>query len=248
MSKKYKNSPIVEAICEFRFQPGSAWESSFPDQIHEKVRSIFSQKRIAQSFEATFALAAEGNQQHLKTTARFQAWREDQKALMQIEANLLSISHLKPYPTWQEFLPLIEQAFIAYRAVAEPKGLHRIGLRYINRIEIPGDQIKLEDFFNFFPTLTWQAPGQGFISFNASVYVPFDYAKDILKLQISSGPSILPDALAVNLDLDYFTGRSGEVSFESAFAWIEQAHSRLEDAFEGCITDSLRKFFEEEKE
>ncbi len=248
MSKKYQNPPILEALCEFRFQPGLAWDTAFPDRIFESVKDSFPQRRLVQSVEATVAIAPEGNQQQLKSSPRWQFLDEDEKTLVQIEANLLSVNHLKPYPSWLDFLPLIQQALDAYRAVVEPKGIHRIGLRYINQIEISGSQIVLEEFFNFFPTLNWQAPGQGFVAFSTGVHIPFDDARDILKLQMASGSSNNPDALAVLLDIDYFTGKSGEVGFDQAFDWIEQAHNRVEEAFEGCITDSLRKTFGEETE
>lgn len=246
MGKKYKNPPIIEALCEFRFQPGLAWDTAFSERIYESVKADFPKKRFAQSFEASVAFAPEGHQQQLKSSPRWQFLQADERALIQIEANLLSVNHLSPYPTWLEFLPLIREAFDTYRAVAEPKGIHRIGLRYINQIEIVGQQVTLEEFFNFFPTLNWQAPGQSFVAFSTGVHIPFDEARDILKLQMSSGASNNPDALGVLLDIDYFTGKSGEVGFDQAFDWIEQAHNRVEEAFEGCLTDSLKKTFGEE--
>jgi hypothetical protein len=30
-----------------------------------------------------------------------------------------------------------------------------------------------------------------------------------------------------------------------ALAWVEEAHSQVEEVFEGCITDKLREMFEE---
>jgi hypothetical protein len=32
---------------------------------------------------------------------------------------------------------------------------------------------------------------------------------------------------------------------EEALAWVEEAHSRVEEVFEGSITDKLREMFEE---
>lgn len=31
----------------------------------------------------------------------------------------------------------------------------------------------------------------------------------------------------------------------AAIDWVEQAHSKVEEVFEGCITDSLRGLFQE---
>lgn len=246
MGKKYKNPPIVEALCEFRFQPGLAWDMALPERMYENLKDHFPKRRLAQSFETTLAIAPEGNHQQVKTKPRWQFLRDDERALVQIEANLLSVNHLSPYPTWMEFLPLIRQAFDVYQLTAEPKGLHRIGLRYINQIEITGTQIVLDEYFNFFPTLNWQASGQGFVAFSTGVHIPFDDTHNILKLQMASSTSNNPESLIVSLDIDYFTGKSGEVGFDQAFDWLEQAHTRVEEAFENCLTDSLKKTFGEE--
>jgi hypothetical protein len=33
------------------------------------------------------------------------------------------------------------------------------------------------------------------------------------------------------------------VEVADAIAWVEEAHSRVEEVFEGCITDKLREMF-----
>jgi uncharacterized protein (TIGR04255 family) len=246
MGKKYKNPPIVEALCEFRFQPGVAWDTALPERIYDQVKSNFPKRQLVPSVETTFSIGPEGHHQQVRTSPRWQFLRDDEKALIQVETNLLSVNHLKPYPTWAEFLPLVRQGFDGYRVVAEPKGLHRIGLRYINQIEITGNQIVLEEYFNFFPALNWQTPEQSFVAFSTGVHIPFDEMHNILKLQMAGSTSNDPDTLIVSLDIDYFTGKSGEVGFDQAFDWLEQAHHRVEEAFEGCLTDSLKKTFGEE--
>jgi uncharacterized protein (TIGR04255 family) len=35
------------------------------------------------------------------------------------------------------------------------------------------------------------------------------------------------------------------VEVVDALAWVEEAHDRVEEVFEGCITDKLREMFEE---
>jgi uncharacterized protein (TIGR04255 family) len=49
------------------------------------------------------------------------------------------------------------------------------------------------------------------------------------------------------LDIDYFLVQPGAVKVVDALAWVEEAHSRVEEVFEGCITDELREMFEEVK-
>ncbi|MGQ0654564.1 MAG: TIGR04255 family protein [Betaproteobacteria bacterium] len=41
MPKKYKNPPIIEAICEFRFSETSPWDLTIPGLIYELVKDKF---------------------------------------------------------------------------------------------------------------------------------------------------------------------------------------------------------------
>ncbi len=244
MGRKYKNSPIIEAVCEFRFQPGAAWEKSFPDRIHEELHETFPIKRPITAFQSSLTIDSRGSQQHLQQTNTLQALREDETASVMIDVDRIAVIHAKPYPAWEVFQPLIKQGLAAYRNVATPKGLHRVGLRYINQIEMPGEQVDLSEYLNFFPVLNWRLT-TAYGPFAMMMQIPFDDDRDILNLRLSSGAVNSPDAMAVILDFDYFSGQSGAMNFEQVFDWLEEAHSRVESAFEGCIKDSLREIFEE---
>lgn len=245
MARKYKNPPIIEAVCEFRFQPGMAWDHTFAKRIHDRLRGTFPKKREMTSFQASLTIVPQGSQQQLHQNKALQLLRDDEKASVIIDVDRLAVSHLKPYPTWEDFLPLIEQSFDAYKNVVEPKGLHRVGVRYINQIEMPGTQINLSDYLNLFPTLNWGLT-QAYGAFVVGVQIPFAEQRDLLNLQLSSVAAASPDSIAVVFDLDYFLGQPDAASLETVFDWLDEAHQRVEDAFEACIRDPLRVIFEEE--
>jgi uncharacterized protein (TIGR04255 family) len=119
-----------------------------------------------------------------------------------------------------------------------------VELRYINRIEIPGQRIQLEDYFEFRPFIGPNLP-QDFGPFIVGIQVPYTDSRDMLRLQVANAAAETPDIVAIMLDLDYFLAQPGGVSKEQVFQWIEVAHSRVEEVFEACITDRLRQMFEE---
>ncbi|GAB4409002.1 MAG: TIGR04255 family protein [Anaerolineae bacterium] len=244
MGKRYRYPPIIEALCEFRFEPASPWDLAIPGLVYEKVKAGFPKRRQAKAFEVSVTASLEGVEQRVTTTERIQFLRDDEKALIQVDRNLVAVNHLKPYPGWQQFLPLIESGFTAYEEVVRPKGIQRIGLRYINRIEIPGQHIELEDYLQFRPFIGPELP-QDFDSFIAGIQIPYDNSRDSLRLQVASTVSERPDCAAVLLDLDYYLAQPGQVSMEEAFTWVNEAHHRLEEVFEACITAQLRAIFEE---
>jgi uncharacterized protein (TIGR04255 family) len=54
-------------------------------------------------------------------------------------------------------------------------------------------------------------------------------------------------ASAFILDLDFATTSADELRPDNVRNWVEQAHHRIEMAFEACVTDPLRQLFEEAK-
>src|SRR5207248_2240788 len=119
----YKNPPIIEVLCEFQFEQDSPWDLAIPGIIYDRVQKSFPIRR--QAARITIELSAQGEagpQLSSKTLTQF--WSESEQSLIQVGAYLLSVNHLKPYPSWEKFLPLIEEGFNAYREVANPKSIH----------------------------------------------------------------------------------------------------------------------------
>ncbi len=244
MGRKYKNPPIVEALCEFQFEPNSPWDLAMLGLIYEKVQDTFPKRRQAKQLTVSISAGPEGIEQQVQTTDRMQFLREDEKALIQVGPHFMAVNHLKPYPSWQEFLPLIKRGLRAYCDVASPKSIHRVGLRYINRIEVADQHIELEDYFEFRPFVGPNLP-QDFGPFIVGIQVPYEGFRDILKLELTNAGAEMPNAVAMILDFDYFLVKPGEVVLDDVFEWLDIAHNRVEEAFEACITDRLRQMFEE---
>jgi uncharacterized protein (TIGR04255 family) len=139
---------------------------------------------------------------------------------------------------------LIQQGVSAYCEVASPKGVQRIGLRYINRIEILGQRIELEDYLEFRPFVGPNLP-QDLGPFIVGIQVPYEDSRDILRLQLANTDVQTPNIIAVMLDLNYFLAQPGQAPLDNVFEWVEVAHGHVEEAFEACITDRLRAMFEE---
>jgi uncharacterized protein (TIGR04255 family) len=214
------------------------------DPIYETIKGQFPTRRPAKLLEVGVEAGPEGVRQSVKTTERMQFLQEDEAALVQVARDMLVVNHLKPYPTWSEFLPLIRLGLEAYQQAAKPKGLLRVGLRYINRVEFPGSNVELRDYFEFLPLIGDRLP-QDYWKFMTGVEFPFYGGRDFLRLQLASAPGKPGEPLSAMLDLEYYSAQPELVALGSVFEWINQAHNRIEDVFEACIKDRLRGMFEE---
>jgi uncharacterized protein (TIGR04255 family) len=244
MGRKYKNPPFVEAVCEFRLTQDTQWDLTVPGLFYERVKHDFPhrEQRVIQEFGVT--LDPEGLQQAIRATERVMMFAPDRKMLVQLGPRLLVINALKPYPTWQGFKPRIEMAWKALQEVVEVKGLERIGLRYINRIEFPSQAVEREEYFEFYPFIGRRLPQQ-VASFHAIAEFRYTDDRDRCRVQLVAAAGT-EARTAVILDIDYFVARPRAVDVSHGLNWVEEAHSQVEEVFEGCITDRLRAMFEEE--
>ncbi len=244
MGRRYKNPPIVEAVCEFRFTPDTPWDLAVPGLFYEKVKEEFPQReqRIVQEVELT--QGPQGLQQQIRTREIIVLLAEDKKTLVQLGPRLLAVNALKPYPTWQGFKPRIQRAWEALQAILDRMDLQRIGLRYINRVELPTPRVELAEYFGFYPFVGDRLP-QTMGSFIMGVEFPYGGEGDRCRVQLLPAPDSSEEKPALMLDIDYFLAQPRAVKVSDVLEWVEKAHNRVEEVFEGCITDRLRELFEE---
>jgi len=178
--------------------------------------------------------------------AKMQFLRNDESALIQIGPDLLAVNHLRPYPSWKTFKTIILENLRIYREIADPRTLIRIGLRYINRIEIAREKIPLEEYFQTLPQVPDSIP-QDLESFLLQIEVPYDDPVGRLRLIFGPAPSATIGTLAFMLDLDFYTFGEKCPAIDIADEWIEAAHTRVEQAFDASLTKKTHKeVFEEE--
>lgn len=243
---EYRNPPIVEAVCEFRFSSDTPWDHDLPDRFYDAVRDHFPirESRKGQSLEIkTKPAGIEGHR--LETVDIPVFLGKDRKMLIQFGQRGLSIHCLRPYPSWEVFGPTIRQTYEAISSLTDIRGFDRIGLLYVDKIEIPGEEIMLEDYFTFYPHLGEGLPQE---VENFMVGCDFTYKdRDICRLKLTQAMPERPDTLAYLLTTDYFLARKDTVKPDDAYAWVEEAHTEVKALFKGCITKKLEAIFDQEE-
>ena len=170
-------------------------------------------------------------------------WRDsDESGYIAVAPYRLGVHHFSPYPSWRHFSEIIGKATQTYQDVLKPTKVQRIGLRYINDINLGQISVSLEEFFEFYPFVGHNIP-QILSGFHCLVQFDFEDARDSLILQIATAPQPEGQNAHVVLDLDYFLAQPDNFELDETTKWIEQAHANLESVFEGCIKDSARALF-----
>ncbi len=250
--RRYKNPPVEEALCEFRFKPGQAWDLTIPG----KLQAAFGDEYVGKPQEQRVfqvGLQVQGdkpsNLQFGEGLARVQLVTGDGKRMVGVGPDVLSIHMLRPYQDprepgrggWEEFRPRIETALEAYSEVAQPVGVIRVAIRYINRIVIPQGTVRIEQYLK---SALPEVDGLPNHVTNFMSRVDYMYQDDV-RIVLSQGSiDAPPDQVSFLLDLDVIWEKTEPVDESRALMIAEDLRDRERAAFEAVITDKSRELFD----
>ena len=253
MTQQYPNPPVREVVCEFRYEENGAWDGASPGMVYAALRDEFPRRLVEGRPAPPPELSAQvsrvlppgiqqvGLQVVPELPLRF--WREgDESGVFSVAPYRLAVSHFRPYPCWEGFKELILKGVEAYQGVLNPTNVSRIGLRYINDVNVGQLPVRLEEFFNFYP-FVGTTVGRDLSRFHCLVQMPFEDGRDSLLLQMVSKPPSEEQGVEVVLDLDYFLAPQNHLELDETTEWLERAHTNLQGVFEGCLTESARELF-----
>ena len=244
----YRNPPIVEAIVELRFLGGVGWDLTLPGRFYDRIRDDFpGTPEHREVMEATFGETSS------PSDAMFSINRKEQRVLfrngnqlLQIGPRVLGVNSLRPYEGWESLSRRAHNALETYRAIAEPEAVRSIGVRYINRVELPAEPFRLDDYF----MITQALPSTGFPeklrSFFDRMELSYDDIPAAIALTWATAKSSKERIAAFLLDLDLRWLEP--CTFEDVVNNIEELHNRERLAFESLIGDRLREMFDADNE
>lgn len=234
MAEKLKNAPMVESICEFRFDP-SGWDWTIPGQLFDKIGTEFSVRSQVQAMD--LQIQPDPSKPALTsihtTPDRVQLKRPDGTAMVQVGPYILAVNHFRPYPGWAEFKSLVMKIYSEYMGLVDKTEFQRVGLRYINVISIPSQQFEIGKYITLDPPLAGPL-NRRLDGFYQRYEIAYDSPKGTLIHQ--TGIQIVEEGKAIMLDLDFVSTEVGNIEDpESVPQLIDSAHDRLHEAFVGSL-------------
>jgi uncharacterized protein (TIGR04255 family) len=168
----------------------------------------------------------------------------DDSKLVGIGPDELSVHVMRPYPGWEEdFRPRIADALAAYADLLTPVGVRRIGLRYINRIALPGAAPDLGAYFTIpAAPATDEAPTvRAFLSRSESECQ--DAPVRVLLTFASVNTS--PEASTYLLDIDVVRDwTDAPLQVPDTMPALDDLRRRERNVFEQAIKDKTRELFD----
>ena len=250
--RQYRNPPIEEALCEFRFEPGQEWDLTIPGRLHVQLSKDYSGKPQQQKFVDVSLDAQKGKPPKLsygEGLAKVQLFTEDGKRIVAVGQDVLSIHMLRPYQDphrtdsgWDEFQQRIEQALDVYWDEVQPKGVLWVSIRYINKIVIPKEAVEVESYLKCALPDVKGLPDHQNSFLSRAGYVYGDGVHLVLAQRSIDAPP--PNQVEFLLDIDVIWANTEPVGKDVALAKAVDLRDRERDAFEAVITDKARELFD----
>ena len=242
MGEKLQNPPVIEALCEFRFDKTFPWDWTIPGRLYNRIGNKFQERSEVTTMG--LEIKAEGRIPLAIHTApeRIQFRRSDGSALVQVGPHLLVINYLLPYRSWKDFRKLIVDIYKEHEGVKEPGRIEKVGLRYINQLEVSESQFKIGDYITLNPPLK-NALHRPVHTFYQRYELLYDQPHGVLIHQ--SGINKTERRTFLMLDLEFVSVDLSNIDVDEVIVrWLDDAHDRIEEAF---IVSLIPKLYEQLK-
>lgn len=159
---------------------------------------------------------------------------------VQFRLDGFSYNMLRPYSNWNDFSTAAFALLKKYIDLAKPNSITRIGLRFINRIDLPLEDQKLEEYIKYHPPIP--------------AGLPKKLDKFFLQMQIPSNDGISKALISQTferskggrvpfiIDIDVFQEERLKITDP-----LDEKYNALRDLknsiFEDLITDNCKQFF-----
>jgi uncharacterized protein (TIGR04255 family) len=242
MGKLLKSQPLVEALCEFRFSMPASWDLTLPGLFYAEVKEKFPHKESLQEFTLNIEFDPLKGGPPVMRAPQLRLWDEKRSASLLIGEGLLAVNQVASYAGWDNFKQLVQSTFLKYAAICQGITVEKIALRYINHI-YPGtsEKFEIEDYITTMPLF----PGPldlPMAEFQQSYSL---FVEDLASLLVHRTGIAEDEARKPLLLLDLELICSKVSTFEDDAVrnrwieqWLENAHTRVEDAFIASLNPS----------
>src|SRR5216683_4477 len=145
-TRTYPNAPITEAGIHLMVRPAEGISVADLVRCHkgeEESYPLSKDMQIATGhFEVGPRVSAAASAQHVG----FVYTSSDQKQVYQVRLDGFSFSRLAPYESWEPFCREARRLWELYRERLKPAAVTRLAVRYVNRLDIPGERIEIKDY------------------------------------------------------------------------------------------------------
>ncbi len=209
------HAPIVEAVIDIRARAAQKLEESSLRSALEPRLEGYGFLDSLREFHGQVKLETGKLPSQVVRDLGWKAVRfrsSDGKHIAQFNRDGFVFSRLDPYVDWEQLYREGLRLWGIFKELAQPVEIQRIGLRYINRIQLPPGELLFEDYIQPAPPppLSLDLPFLEFMHHDTLAVPGHAYAINLIRT-IQSPQSAGASGIALILDIDVFTAQPFEL-------------------------------------
>lgn len=243
----YACPPITEAIIEIRLD-NTIDQKNLRKIANRLKKNHYPNLQQVDNIDLNIEQNPEGvgvkiNPQPQLTNYRLTS--DDQADIVVISPKSLAIGRLAPYLGWDSFYDRVNSVLKIWRSIVKTQSICRVGVRYINRIDIPLDEsgkIENEDYLNFYPKdcIFLEIPMNNYlIQITKATSNPLWFAT----ITSTQHPPALIRTISLLLDIDVFRTQEIPLNDDDLRSIIAEARELKNEIFMQCITRKAEELF-----
>lgn len=235
----YKRPPIVEAAIEVKF------ESELEPEALAALVDFVSQDFPNKTERHHYKIDASNPMQPRISSVSPRTSLTDEEACRTIflSSTTYLFGQKPPYNGWDKYCQWVSVYLDKLLKKSPFRKVSRIGMRYVNRIDIPtNDSLIYEsEYLNIFITLPDYFPP--FENYGINMNVADSVLNGFISIRTGLATSPLLDHAALLLDIDVYKDKELPVRADRIMELLHLMNGRAVAAFEQSITDKTRDLF-----
>jgi uncharacterized protein (TIGR04255 family) len=238
-AQAYRNPPIVEAVFEVQFL------ETLSARDLERLRERFAHQypKIDQQNQVDVELKPDGSANTKAVPIGFRMTSSDAVDIVVLQHQRFGTSRTAPYEGWDKFIDTVKTNYDELIKVAGRRTLTRIASRYINRLDIPTEEVEGVDMLEFlrFGVAMPDQMSKSIGPFSVAANFAVGEVKVLAQCAVIA-PQLL-NHLSLLFDIDTFVDKDIRPHKDAIWEVAERLHKVKNDVFEAGITDRLRERF-----
>ena len=240
----YLQPPITEAVIEAKISHEMTIKDI--DKVVKEFQKTYPKKDPINDYGISLNMESKIPEVAISSNkTRYLLSSDDRVDIAMISRISLAVACLAPYKGWDDLNQKFLSAWKSWMKIAKLKPIERIGVRYINRIDIPlgnENKINLEDYLTIYPKVP-ELSDSPMDEYLIQVTQPIDklWSATITSVALSSSP--LVKHLSLLLNIDTFRTQGIPLKDKDLFEMIDTVREIKNRVFESCITQKTRDLF-----
>lgn len=234
----YKKPPIQEALIDIKVTY-EEFDIAIADRLYESVQESLPTKTARNAL--SFKLGPEGSSVKSSEVDGYMLQSADGSRVLQVTKEGFTFSLVNNYESWESFYEEASGYWEAFKELMNPVTVTRIGLRYINKLELPVEFEKIPEYIK--SQIELQSGAEQPTEIFTRIVVPMS-GHTCIVTQATNQSLVDAANRGYIIDIDAFEESSFEASdTERVGTILGELREIKNTVFENSITDKTRELF-----